>query len=128
MTKPYKPENYTSVAVYVMANGAQQVIDFLKATFDAIELRRSDNADGLIMHAEVRIDDTVVMIAEGGSDFPAFPVWLHVYVPDVDATYRRALEAGGTSVQEPRQKGDPDRRGGVKDPSGNTWWIATQVG
>lgn len=128
MTKPYKPENYTSVAVYVMANGAQQVIDFLKATFDAIELRRFDNADGLIMHAEVRIDDTVVMIAEGGSDFPAFPVWLHVYVPDVDATYRRALEAGGTSVQEPRQKGDPDRRGGVKDPSGNTWWIATQVG
>jgi uncharacterized glyoxalase superfamily protein PhnB len=68
------------------------------------------------------------MLADGGGQVPAFPVWLHVYVPDVDATYRRALAAGGVSVQEPSQQGDPDRRGGVKDPAGNTWWIATQVG
>ncbi len=79
------------------------------------------------MHAEVRIDDTVVMIADGGNDSPAFPIWLHVYVPDVDATYRRALNAGGISVQQPTQKDDPDRRGGVQDPAGNTWWIATQI-
>ncbi|MCY1074024.1 VOC family protein [Archangium lansingense] len=127
MNRPYKPEGYASVSVYVMANGAQRVIDFLKKTFDATELRRYDNPDGSIMHAEVRIDDTVVMLADGGGSFPAFPVWLHVYVPDVDATYRRALAAGGVSVQEPQQKGDPDRRGGVKDPSGNTWWISTQM-
>jgi PhnB protein len=81
------------------------------------------------MHAEVRIEDTVVMLADGGGAWPAFPAWLHVYVSDVDATYRRALDAGGVSVQEPqRRDGDPDRRGGVKDPGGNTWWIATQVG
>lgn len=128
MNRPYKPEGYPSVSAYVMVNGAQRVIDFLKKTFDATELRRYDNPDGSIMHAEVRIDDTVVMLSDGGGSFPAFPVWLHVYVPDVDVTYRRALEAGGVSVQEPQQKGDPDRRGGVKDPSGNTWWIATQVG
>ena len=128
MDKPYKPESYPSVAVYLMADNAQRVIDFLKQTFDAEELRRSDNPDGSIMHAEVRIDDTVVMLADGGSNFPAFPVWLHVYVPDVDATYRRALAAGGVAVQEPQQRGDPDRRGGVQDPAGNTWWIATQVG
>ena len=59
---------------------------------------------------------------------PAFPVWLHVYVPDVDATYRRALAAGGTGIQAPEQKDDPDRRAGVQDPAGNVWWIATQVG
>jgi PhnB protein len=128
MSREYKPEGYSSVAPYIMAEGAQRVIDFLKQTFDAEEMRRYDNADGSIMHAEVRIDDTIVMLADGGSQFPAFPVWLHVYVPDVDATYRRALEAGGVSVQEPEQKDDPDRRGGVKDPAGNTWWIATQVG
>jgi uncharacterized glyoxalase superfamily protein PhnB len=59
---------------------------------------------------------------------PALPVWLHVYVPDVDETYQRALEAGGPFIQEPFRAGaEPDRRGGVKDPSGNTWWIATQV-
>ncbi|WP_224248230.1 VOC family protein [Hyalangium gracile] len=128
MTKPYKPEGYASVSVYLMANGAQRVIDFLKKTFDAQELRRYDAPNGTIMHAEVRIDDTVVMISDGGGPYPAFPVWLHVYVPDVDATYQRALAAGGVSVQEPVQKGDPDRRGGVKDPAGNTWWISTQVG
>jgi uncharacterized glyoxalase superfamily protein PhnB len=127
MSRPYKPDGYTSVAVYVMANGAQRVIDFLKATFNAESLRRYDNADGTIMHAEVRIDDTVVMISDGTGASSAFPVWLHVYVPDVDATYRRGLEAGGTSVQEPTQKpNDPDQRGAVRDPVGNTWWIATQ--
>ncbi len=68
------------------------------------------------------------MVADGGDDNPAFPIWLHVYVPDVDASYQRALEAGGLSVEEPKQsEGDPDRRAGVKDPAGNTWWIATQV-
>jgi uncharacterized glyoxalase superfamily protein PhnB len=128
MNRPYKPEGYPSVSAYVMVDGAQRVIDFLKKTFDATELRRYDSPDGTIMHAEVRIDDTVVMLSDGGGQFPAFPIWLHVYVPDVDATYRRALEAGGVSVQEPVRKGDPDRRGGVKDPSGNTWWISTQVG
>jgi uncharacterized glyoxalase superfamily protein PhnB len=84
--------------------------------------RRYDMPDGSIMHAEVQIDDTVVMIANGGGDNPAFPIWLHIYVPDVDATYRRALDAGGLSVDEPKQReGDPDRRAGVKDPAGNTW-------
>jgi PhnB protein len=125
----YKPEGYTSAAPYIMANGAQRVVDFLKAAFDAEELRRFEGPDGSIMHAEVRVDDTVVMLADAGETFPGFPTWVHVYVPDVDATYRRALEAGGVSVQEPEQKrNDPDRRGGVKDPAGNTWWIATQVG
>ena len=126
--KPYKPDGYASVSAYVVADGAQRVIDFLVAAFDAVPLRRYDGPDGSVMHAEVRIDDTVVMLTDGGGPFPPFPVWLHVYVPDVDATYRRALEAGGVSVEAPKQKGDPDRRGGVKDPAGNVWWIATQVG
>ncbi len=129
MTRPYKPEGYPSVSAYVMVDGAQRVIDFLKKAFDATELRRFDSPDGSIMHVEVRIEDSVVMLSDGGGPFPAFPIWLHLYVPDVDATYRRALAAGGVSVQEPQQKkDDPDRRGGVKDPSGNTWWISTQVG
>lgn len=128
MNQSYKPEGYASVSVYILADGAQRVIDFLKEAFDAQERRRSDNSDGTIMHVEVQIDDTVIMLADSGEGLPAFPVWLHVYVPDVDATYQRALQAGGVSVQEPVQKDDPDRRSGVKDPAGNTWWIATQVG
>ncbi len=126
--KSYKPEGYTSVSAYIIAEGAQRVIDFLVAVFDAHPLRRYNQPDGSIMHAEVRIDDTVVMIADGGEGYPALPVSLHVYVPDVDVTYRRALAAGGKAVQEPVQKDDPDRRGGIMDPAGNTWWISTQVG
>ncbi|HEX9617424.1 MAG TPA: VOC family protein [Anaerolineales bacterium] len=123
-----KPDGYSTVSPYLVAAGAQGVIDFLKQTFGASELRRYENPDGSIMHAEVRIGDTVVMIGEAGPEFPAVPSNLHVYVDDVDATYRGALAAGGVPVQEPvRREGDPDRRGGVKDPAGNTWWIATQV-
>jgi PhnB protein len=129
MTATFKPDDYTSVSPYLLVQGAQRVIDFLKQAFDAKELRRFDDPEGRIMHAEVRVDDTVVMMADAGGDWPAVPSMIHVYVPDVDVAYRRALEAGGESVQEPSQRGgdDPDRRGGVKDPAGNTWWISTQV-
>jgi uncharacterized glyoxalase superfamily protein PhnB len=123
-----RPDGYSAVSVYLVADRAQRVLDFLAATFDAAALRRFDHSDGKILHAEARIDDSVVMIADSGEGHPAFPVWLHVYVDDVDATYRRALAAGGKAVQEPVQKpDDPDRRGGVLDPAGNTWWISTQV-
>jgi PhnB protein len=129
MTSEWKPQGYSTVSVYIVTEGAQRVIDFLKKVFAAADLRRFDTPEGRIMHAEVRIGDTVVMIADASGTYPAFPAWLHVYVPDVDATYKKALEAGGVSVQEPvRREGDPDRRGGVKDPGGNIWWFATQIG
>ena len=128
MAASYKPEGYSTVSPYLIAAGAQAVIDFLNKAFGARELRRYDMPDGSIMHAEVRIGDTVVMIGDAGEHWPAVPAHVHVYVDSVDETYRRALDAGGVSVQLPQQKGqDPDRRGGVKDPAGNTWWIATQV-
>jgi len=128
MDRIHKPHGYSSVSPHIVANGAQGVIDFLIKSFDARQTRRYDLPDGSIMHAEVQIDDTVVMVSAGGDDNPPFPICLHVYVPDVDASYRRALDAGGLPVDEPKQReGDPDRRAGVKDPAGNTWWIATQV-
>lgn len=128
MSVPHKPEGYNSISAYLVVDGAQRVIDFLKKTFDVTELRRFDMPDGSIMHAEVRIDDTVVMMGDASGQQPAFPSMLHIYVPDVDATYRRALAAGGVSLQEPqRREGDPDRRGGVKDPCGNSWYFSTQV-
>jgi uncharacterized glyoxalase superfamily protein PhnB len=124
----YKPDRYPTVSPYLVVNGATGVLEFLKRAFDGTELRRYDNPDGTIMHVEVQIDDSVIMLADGGEAWPPFASFLHVYVADADATYRRALAAGGVSVQEPQQRqGDPDRRGGVRDPGGNTWWIATQV-
>jgi uncharacterized glyoxalase superfamily protein PhnB len=124
----HKPISYSTVSPYLIVNGADATIDFLKQVFGAMELRRFPDASGKLMHAEVRIDDTVIMLAD-----PAPPAWLpgsahvHIYVQDVDATYRKALETGAVSVQEPVKKQDEDKRGGVKDAGGTTWWIATKV-
>ncbi len=128
MSSHYKPGNYNSVSPYLIVNGAAATIDFLKRVFDAAELRRIPGESGRLMHAEVRIDDTVVMLADPlPPDWPPVPAHVHVYVADVDATYRRALDAGATPVQAPVKKEDEDKRGGVKDAGGTTWWIATKV-
>src|SRR5918995_1933104 len=104
MDQSYKPQGYSSVSAYVVANDALRVIDFLINAFDARQTRRYDMPDGSAMHAEVQIDDTVVMIADGGGDNPPFPGWLHVYVPDVDSSYRRALRPRGLPVGGAKQK------------------------
>ena len=127
MGTSYKPSNYSTVSPYLIVNGASRTVDFLKNVFDAVELRRFPDAAGRLMHAEVRIDDTIVMIADSGEGWPPVPSYVHVYVRDVDATFRRAVEAGATSVQEPVKKQDQDKRGGVKDAGGTTWWMATKV-
>lgn len=128
MNTPFKPDRYSTVSPYLVVDGADATIDFLKRVFGAIELRRFPDAAGKLMHAEVRIDDTVIMLADPAPpDWPPVPSYVHIYVEDVDATYRRALEAGALSVQEPVKKQDEDKRGGIRDAGGTTWWIATKV-
>jgi PhnB protein len=128
MNAQYKPTNYSTVSPYLIVNGAAATIDFLKRVFGAIELRRFPDESGRLMHAEVRIDDTVIMLADPvPPDWPVISSHVHIYVRDVDATYQKAFEAGATSVQEPVKKQDEDKRGGVKDAGGTTWWIATKV-
>ena len=127
MGSAFKPNGYNSVSPYLVVGGAQRMIDFLKAVFGARELRRYDNADGTIMHAEVMIDDSVVMMGDASAEFPANQLLIHVYVADVDAVLGRALAAGATIDQQPQQKpGDPDRRGSFKDFAGNIWAVGTQ--
>jgi len=127
MHQTFKPDHYNSVSPYLIVDGASRTIEFLTTVFDAVEIRRFADADGKIMHAEVRIDDTVLMLADGAEGWPPIPSYVHVYVADVDATYQRALAAGATAVQAPVKKEDADKRGGVKDAGGTTWWIATKV-
>ncbi|MFZ4738877.1 MAG: VOC family protein [Bradymonadia bacterium] len=125
----FKPANYTSVSPYLITRGARGTITFLTQAFGAEEIRSFADEAGRIMHSEVRLDDTVLMIADSaGAEWPALESHVHVYVRDVDATYRKALEAGAESVQVPVRKQDEDKRGGVKDAGGTTWWIATKVG
>jgi uncharacterized glyoxalase superfamily protein PhnB len=123
-----KPEGYNSVSPYLIVDGAGELISFLTSVFDAVELRRFPDDSGRLMHAEVRIDDTLVMVADSTEGWPPASAQVHVYVPDVDETYRRAVDAGADVVQEPVQKGDEDKRGGIMGPGQVTWWIATRVG
>lgn len=128
MTAPHKPAGYPTASPYLVVTDASATIDFLATVFGAQELRRFTGDGERVAHAEVRLDDAVIMLADGTPGWPPVPAHVHVYVPDVDATYRRALAAGAEAVQEPMQKDDEDRRGGVKDVGGTTWWIATRVG
>lgn len=124
----WKPAGYSQVSPYLIVDDADRTIVFLEEVFGAERLRHFSDDQGRVMHAEVRIGDSVIMIADGNEGWPPIGAHVYLYVPDVDEAYRRALAAGGESVQEPVRKDDEDRRGGVKDPGGTTWWIATREG
>ncbi|HEV7276083.1 MAG TPA: VOC family protein [Devosiaceae bacterium] len=119
----YKPDGYNSASPYLMVRSAPATIDFAKAVFGAEELRSFPHPDGGVGHAEIRIDDTVIMMGEAGEGETAH---IHVYVPDVRKCFAAALANGATVVQEVTDKGDGDLRGGVSDSNGIVWWISTQ--
>jgi uncharacterized glyoxalase superfamily protein PhnB len=119
------PAGYPAVSPYLVVKSATTLLDFATRAFDAQELRRHTEPDGRIRHAELRIRDAVIMVGER-ADAAASPVFLHLYVPDVDDTYRRALQAGATSVVAPREQDYGDRTAGITDPTGTTWWIGTR--
>jgi PhnB protein len=119
------PAGYHSVTPYLIVEGVAALIDFLKEAFDAVETERLLGPDGSIGHAEVRLGDSVVMMGAGGKEFGPMPAALYFYVQDVDASYKRALDAGATSVMEPADQFYGDRSAGVKDAFGNLWFVAT---
>jgi len=127
MNREFKPNGYNSVSPYFIVNGAQKFIDLTKQIFDATELRRYDMPDGTIMHAEIQIDDSVIMLGDSSDKFPPAPLVMHVYVPNVDETFEKAIKAGCEIVEKPKEReGDPDRRATFKDFAGNMWSVGTQ--
>jgi len=127
MSLPGVPKGQNSVSPYLLVvDGARQV-DFLTAAFGAKLEYRMDDPAGTLMHAQVRIGDTVVMIGQAGGPMAAMAAMVHVYVADADATYAAALRAGGKPVRELRDEFYGDRSGGVSDAHGNVWWIATHL-
>lgn len=128
MDKQFKPAGYNSVSPYFIVDGAQKLIDLLKLIFDAKELRRYDRPDGRIMHTEIRIDDSVIMMGDSTEQFLSVPLVMHVYVPNVDETFEKAIKAGCEIIEKPRERDeDPDRRATFKDFGGNMWSIGTQL-
>ena len=123
----WKPANYPSVSPYLICEDAEGIIRFLESVFEGALVRRFDRPDGSLMHAEVRIDDSIVMIGGGATDEHSSGPHIHVYVRDAQAVYDRAMQNGAQSVQEPaRKRADDDFRGGFRDAAGTTWWVATQ--
>ncbi len=121
------PDGYHTVTPYLIVEGADELLEFAKEAFGAEETVRMPKPDGSVAHAEVRIGDSVVMLGDAGEPWPPMPAAIHLYVDDCDTAYRRALEAGATSVQEPADQFYGDRSAGVRDPVGNVWWLATHV-
>ena len=121
------PEGYHTVTPYIVASDAAAVIEFAKAAFGATENHVMRLPDGRVMHGDITIGNSHVMVGQAGGDSRPFPAMLYLYVPDVDAMYRQAVAAGGVSLQEPATQFYGDRHGAISDASGNQWWIATHV-
>ena len=122
------PDGFHTVTPYLVVEGAEKTIEFLKKAF-AAELTHepTKRPDGNIMHATLRIGNSMIMISEASDRARPTSVMLYLYVPDVDEAYRRATKAGGVSVMEPSDQFYGDRSAGVKDPAGNQWYIGTHI-
>ena len=122
------PEGYHTLTPYLVVDGAEKVIRFMKEAFGAQPVfEPMMRPDGKVMHAEYRIGDSVVMISDSSERAQATSAMLHLYVPNVDAAYQKALKAGATSLTEPADMFYGDRSGGVKDAAGNRWHIGTHI-
>jgi PhnB protein len=120
------PDGYHTVTPYLLVQGADKLIDFVKKAFDAKETDRYSMPDGSVGHAEIRLGDSVIMLSEAmGEEYKPMTAGIHLYVENCDTTYQRALNAGATSTMQPTDQFYGDRSAGVKDPFGNHWWIAT---
>jgi PhnB protein len=131
MTNTIKPvpEGYTTVTPWMISKDTAGLLDFLKRAFGAEELARVENPNGPgIGHAEVRIGDSIVMMFDMLSpDWPYTPCFLRLYLPDGDAAYQRAVDAGATPLHRMTEMFWGDRVGRVRDPFGNVYWIQTRV-
>ena len=129
------PDGHNSVSAYLIVNGGERALEFYKKAFGATELFRHRAPDGKIGHAEIRIGDTVVMLADEFPDHDAYapkkfggsPVSLHVYVEDVDAVAQQAIAAGAKVKRPVADQFYGDRLGTFEDPFGHTWHLSTHI-
>ena len=129
------PDGHNGVSPYLIVQGAARALDYYKQAFGAVELFRHAAPDGKIGHAEIKIGDTIVMLADehpehdahAPAKFGGSPVSLHLYVEDVDAVVQRATAAGGTIKRPVADQFYGDRNGAVEDPFGHTWHVSTHI-
>jgi PhnB protein len=128
------PAGYHSVTPYLAIDGAKRALAFYAEAFGARERMRMERPDGRIGHAEIEIGDSVIMLADPWPEekFVAprgeeVSVSIHLYVPDVDATFARAVAAGAAAERQVETQFYGDRSGSVRDPFGHRWHISTHV-
>lgn len=124
----WKRPDLGSVIPYLITEDPEELLDFLEDAFDGEVINRHERPDGTVIHAEVRLGDGMVIVAEPTGEFEAAPATIHLYVPDCDDAFAAALDAGAVIVVEPINHPEAQERyGGVVDPAGNLWWIATRL-
>jgi PhnB protein len=121
------PDGFHTATPYLLVQDGDKQIDFLKQAFSATEVHVSRTPGGRLMHGEVKIGDSIIMIGEARDNWKAMPAMVYLYIEDADRTFRQATAAGGKTVREVKTEFYGDRSGGVEDPNGNIWWIATHV-
>lgn len=121
------PDGYHTVSPYLVSDDPDCLLEFIKQAFAGQEVHVMRQGDGRILHTQARIGDSIVMIGGADSKWPAEKMSLYLYLDDVDAVYRSALAAGAEPIMEPADQFYGDRMGGVKDPTGTTWWLATHI-
>lgn len=129
-TKSVKPvpDGFHTVTPFIVVDGAEKLIDFLTRAFNAtLQYQMKIQETNKISHATLKIGDSVIMISDASDTMPAMPSALYLYVTEVDEYYKKAMQAGATSLKEPRTEFYGDRTSGVKDQWGNQWWVATHV-
>jgi len=127
------PDGYHAITPYLIIQGAAKALDFYKKAFGAAEVLRLDGGNGQVMHAEIRIGDSMVMLADeypdmgykGPQAYGGTPVSLMIYVENVDARFNQAVAAGAKVVKPLQDQFYGDRSGTVTDPFGHVWTIAT---
>jgi len=120
-------DTYRTVTPYLVVSDADAELAFLKAAFGATEVDCQRNPDNRVMHAEMKIGDSLVMLGQASGRWTPRPAALYLWVDNFDATYARALQAGATSESEPEDKPYGHRNAGVIDQNGITWWIGAPV-
>jgi PhnB protein len=121
------PKGFHSITPYFSVSGAAKFIDFLKNAFGAAETSQTQNADGTIMHAAVKIGDSMIELSDARPGVPPTRMTIHLYVENMDVVYHAAVRAGAHPVREPSFQAYGDHESTVTDPFGNTWYISTHV-
>ncbi|XSG81755.1 MAG: VOC family protein [Methyloligella sp. ZOD6] len=127
MTKYALPAGAPVLSPYLVVSDPDRLINFIRTVFGGTETMRIHRPDGSIMHAEVRIGNSGVMVGGATEQDPARHTMLHIYVADLEGAFATAYAHGAEPIAPPMEAGDGDRRGGFRDPFGNEWWVAARI-